>query len=70
MPGAVVGAGDGMLIRIADVPALSWDEVGSKYADKERVREYQRVLSATLRPGSCALWSDWSTCLKTSANVI
>lgn len=49
MPGAVVGAGDGMVIRIADVLALSWDEVGSKYADKGRVREYQRVLSATIR---------------------
>lgn len=43
MPGAVVGGGDGVVIRTVNVPALMlvtcwWGEAGSKRADKERVR--------------------------------
>lgn len=52
MPGAIVGGGDGVVIRIVDVPALMlvtcwWGEVGSKRADKES--KTIRVLSATIR---------------------
>lgn len=55
MPEAMVtSAGATGVIRSAKIPVLkevmfSWDGTGNKQADKERVREFQRVLQSATK---------------------